>query len=248
MKSKLLSCILALTMSLASLLLSGCTAFGIAVGSLHDHTIRRNATGPATRVLSVKPGQVLTVTYADSHEIIGVYQGLGHRAASEYVPLYAAARDSLSSRYKTTLPMIGDTLSVAPQSGETLDGELVGFGLQRMWLKSPRRDSLMSVPLCSMKITDSHGVAFDTLIQRNMMEDSGMPSLVTILLRQNLTDVSIPTDSLSQIRVHVDPNYWLLGGAIGLLVDAAVVALIASGGESMEFDMDLGGSSSGGGY
>jgi hypothetical protein len=235
MSSKLRHSIGILAVFFAALLLSGCTAIGTAVGCAADHAIRKKATGPATRILSVKPGQVLTVTYADSHEIIGVYQGLGHRAASEYAPLYAAARDSLSSFYKTTLPMIGDTLSLALQNGDTLDGQLIGFGLQRIWLKSSEKDSVIGISLYGMKITDDRGNVFNALIQRNIMADDRMPSIVTLLLREDSTDVRIPTDSISQVRVHVNPNYWLLGGAVGLLIDVAVVALaIHSVSESMD--------------
>ncbi len=223
MNTKLICSIVSLSILLAALLLSGCTVIGMTIGSEMDRAIRREATGSAMRVISLKPGRSITVTQKNGQEMTGVYEGLRQRPASEYVPLYEEARANL---FKTTLPVVGDTLSVTLWTGKIMEAPLIGFGLQHMWLKSPKENSLTNIPLSDItRIRNNRGVAFDSLKQRSMMAEDGMPSVMIVLLRQDSGDANIPTDSISRVHVHGKSQYWLIGGGVGLIIDYAVLRL-----------------------
>lgn len=216
----------------ASFLLPGCTLIGFAVGDSMDRAARKEATGPAARVISLKPGRTITVTYKNGQQMTGVYQGLRQRPASEYIPLYEGTR---ANRFKATLPAIGDTLSVVLHSGKIMEALLAGFGLYCVWLKSPKEASLTYIPVSDIaRIMDRRGLVFDTLSLRSIIVQRRVPSVVTVLLRQDSGDVNVPPEWISRVPVHVKPHYWLIYGGVGLIVDAAVVAaLIYSAIESM---------------
>ncbi|MFH0957427.1 MAG: hypothetical protein V1897_01860, partial [Pseudomonadota bacterium] len=194
--------LLTLSILLFAFLLSGCTVIGLTVGGNIDRAARKKAIGTAERIIPLKPGRSITITLVDGREVTGVYQGLKQRPASEYIPLYERVHDSLSSIHNASLPPIGDTLTISIQTGKMPQGQLVGYGLHRLWLKPLKKNSPTHIPFRDItKITDSHGVTFSTKDQINMMVDDSMPSVMTILLRQDSSEICIPTDSISQVRV-----------------------------------------------
>lgn len=224
MNTKLLHSIALVSILLALISLSGCTLIGMAIGHSEDKAARKKATGPPERIIPFKSGRSITVTYTNGQEMTGVYQGLRERAASEYIPLYDDARANL---FKAILPAVGDTLTVALWTGKVTEAPLAGFGLQRMWLKSPKENSLTNIPLNDItRISDNRGVAFDSVKHRTTMAEKGMPSVMTILLRQDSIEIHIPTDVISQVHVHGKTHYRLLGGGIGLIIDYAVLRLL----------------------
>lgn len=245
MKSKLLHSIVIVSLLLALFVLSGCTVIGIAVGYTADRAARKKATGSAARAASLTPGRRVTLTDINGREMTGSYQGLRRRPASEYVPLYQKARAGL---LEATSPRIGDTLAVALKTGKTVEAPLAGFGLQHLWLKSSEENSLTRVASSDIaKVTDGHGIAFDTLSLSSLMACDAMPSIMTLQLRQDSEDVDIPGDLISQVRVHVKPHYWLVDGCIGLALDAALIAAVISAASSWDLDYTGGGFGGGGG-
>jgi hypothetical protein len=243
MNSKLLHPIVIVSLLLALFVLSGCTVIGLAVGSSADRAARRKATGSAARAASLTPGWRVTLTDINGREMTGVYRGLRQRPASEYVPLYEQARAGL---LEATSPRIGDTLAVALKTGKTVEASLAGFGLQHLWLKSPARDSLTRVASSDIaEVTDSRGVAFDTPSLSSLMACDGVPSIMTLQLRRDSENIDIPGNLISQVRVHVKPHYWLIGGCIGLALDAVLVATVISAASA--WDLEYGGGGLGGG-
>ena len=227
MNSKLICSIAGLSLLLTVIFLSGCTAIGASIGRNMDRAAKEKATKSVEKILPVKPGRIITVMYADSQEVTGIYQGYRQRSPSEYIPLYEDVRSNFP---KMTLPLIGDTLLVIQRNRKALKASLVGFGLQRMWLKSPTAESLVSIPLSTIvKIENNDGAVFDSADPRTLFAENRMPSAISILIRRDSVDMDIPTDLISEVRGYANTHYETILACAGLVLDATVITVAIIG-------------------
>jgi hypothetical protein len=215
--------------ALLAMVVSGCTVIGFGIGAAvdHHHARPRHATWQDTE--TIPRGSAVHVTLTSDSIVQGEFTGLRTLPEKSYVSIYDSVRAILSER--CALPKLGDTVTVVPKGWHSYWALFYGFGALTVDLRQPEQKtpSYMSFHAVT-ELQDIQGRPYDMTCLRTLMAARALPTGQRFEVLSDQQSTSVPLEHIRDIfALPRRSHYWVLGGVMGLAVDAAVVALIVHG-------------------
>jgi hypothetical protein len=208
---------------------SGCTAIGFCIGAAIDSDKPDYDTIPGWRAASIERGKDITLTKKTREELKGKYLGLEGLADSQYARLYNECRE----RYKKviSLPALGDSISIVTLTpAKEYKAEFLRFDNQYIWVRTI--DMWRATKRIHMgeidSITDRNGNLIEVGRLVSLSSGGEIPALSAVALKTNSDTLHIPTPAVDRIEVPADKNAKWVGLVTGVLIDAAIIALLGS--------------------
>jgi len=216
-----------LAIALFSTLLSGCTVIGLGVGVAVDHRNARDRRVSWDGARSVPRGRDVEVTLTSGDTLRGKFTGLRALPPDSYRIAYDSARILLAG--DSVLPQLGDTVMVVHESGWRHRSLFHGLGPMALDMRLLCDTSARFVPLRAVaRLQDIQGTPYDLTRLSALMSARLLPTEQQFVVQSHVQTTGIPLEHIREI--YAPPHrtsYWILGGVIGLAVDAAVVAAAA---------------------
>jgi len=219
--------ILLLTAALLGMQFSGCTAIGIGVGAAVDHHNAKPQYATWETAHTIPCGRAVQVTLTSGDTLYGRFTGLRTLPPDSYRCAYVSARKLLAS--DSVLPQPGDTVMVVHESGWRHRSLFHGLGPMALDMRLLCDTSACFVPLRAVaRLQDIQGTPYDLTRLSALMSARLLPTEQQFVVQSHVQTTGIPLEHIREI--YAPPHrtsYWILGGVIGLAVDAAVVAAAA---------------------
>jgi hypothetical protein len=224
-------------------MLSGCTVIGIVAGASADLSNARARHATWSEVRSVPRGREVEVALISGDTLRGKFGGLRALPADSYRFAYDSTRVLLAG--DSELPLLGETVFFTPVKGPHVRGPFRGFEAEALAVYQPDEHSTAYLPLSkAAQLRNRDGRSFDVGHLRFLASSRALPSTREFMVQSGGQTYGVPLDHIQQVYAPPHPTYyWILGGVIGLVLDAAIVAAYCSTGT-----WDVGMSSGGGGY
>jgi hypothetical protein len=214
-----------LTAALLGMLFSGCTAIGLGIGAAADLRNAQAHRVSGTDTTSVPRGRDVEVALTSGDTLRGKFAGFRARPADSYRCAYDSVRMLLAG--DSVLPGIGETVSVITPKGRSVSGLFRGLDAGTLAVYRPDDDSTAYLPLSSAaQLRNRDGYSYDLTLLRALVSARSLPSGREFVLQSGGRTCCVPLEHIQEI--YAPPHrtsYWILGGVIGLAVDAAVVAV-----------------------
>jgi hypothetical protein len=215
---------LAIALSVA---LSGCTAVGFGVGTLVDHK-RPPKAKPVARseVDTLVVGEAIELQLWDGTRLSGKYQGLQWERADAYAPRYEAARAKLAP--DAAVPALGPGARVVVTSGGTATGEFLGLGAGVV--RFVERGAEVSIRLDRvLTLADAAGRSVSGAALAELVAARRLPTLAALTIEGKAGNRAVDYADVAGVsRLQRSNSGKLVGTLLGLAVDVAAVAILAS--------------------
>jgi hypothetical protein len=214
-----------LAIALLSMWFSGCTVIGLGIGLAVDYRDGREHRVSWDSLSSVPRGRRVEVTLISGDTLRGTFTGMGARPEDSYRLAYDSVRALLGG--DTALPAIGETLFVTTARGRKLSGLFCALDAGVLAIHRLKDDSTVCLFVVSVsQIRNRDGRGYDPALIRDLVSSGSLPSARELVLESGGKTRGIPLEHIRQIYAPQRWTYhWLLGGVIGLAVDATIAAV-----------------------
>jgi hypothetical protein len=234
-----------LAIALFSTLLSGCTVIGIVAGASADRRNAREHRVSWDGARSVPRGRKVEVALTSGDTLRGKFTGLRALPADSYRIAYDSVRALLAG--DSVLPRIGETVCVISPKGRSASGSFRGLEAEALTIRRADDNSSAYFPLSrAAQLRNLDGQSFDVDYLRFLASSRALPSTREFMVQSGGQTYRVPLEHIQQVYAPPHPtHYWILGGVVGLALDAALVAAYCS---TLSWDYGWGWSDGGGGY
>ncbi len=207
--------------------LSGCTAIGFGTGAIVDHKKPPKAKPVAkSEVDTLAVGEAIEFQLWDGTRLSGKYQGLQWERPDAYAPRYEEARARLAT--DAAVPALGPGAHVVVTDGGTATGEFLGIGAGV--IRFVERGSAVSIRLDRiLTLADAAGRSVSGAALAELVAARRLPTLAGLTVDGKAgTRVVEYADVAGVSRLQRPNSGKLIGALVGLAIDAATVAYLAS--------------------
>jgi len=214
--------LLLFTTALLGMLFSGCTVIGIVAGASVDHRNARAHRVSWDSVSSVPRGRDVEVTLMSGDTLRGKFTGMRALPADSYRCAYDSARIVLAG--DSVLPALGETMHLVLATGRRIDGPFRGLDGEALAVYHPLDQYIEYVSMPTIaRLRNADGRSFDVDRLRALASRRSLPSARKFVVESRQQTSGIPLQYIHEVyALPHHTHYWILGGAIGLGVDAVV--------------------------
>jgi hypothetical protein len=209
--------------------IAGCTLIGVGIGSKIDSNTRKNAPPRALagwQIVEVKEGSDVVVSLKDGRTLGGRYRGLQRGEPNQYVERYSRLADG-----DPALPRLGPGAKLTMADGTPVAGELIGLDPNAVWMVegvSVRRWTLDG----ARDLRDGSGRVLEAAALGRRTSSMDVPLVSDVVVEVKDRAVRTPLDQVLQVSVPRSGHATLIGGLVGVAIDAAIVAATVGGSSS----------------
>ncbi len=200
-----------------------CSLIGLAIGSKHD------ADGPEIKqvsfdaISSVKLGRQLDVFMVNGNTVSGEYLGIGQISQIDYSDYYNECLNRLPEGFE--LPLIGEDVNVALNSGEKFTMNFQGFDFllhSLILVNTERSNPLYMDEIAGIEYDNSKYIDMETL--GRLVKDREIPIFSGIMLENESKEISLITgNEINHIFVKNKKFGKLKGFLIGAALDIPLI-------------------------
>jgi len=230
-----------------TMLSSGCSVVGLGVGMAIDNSHTKLSECGCGYI---KAETKATVCLHDGSTVDGEFRGLEYKPEREYIDVYNDFREK--NRSRTYLPAIGDTLIIAMVDGNRGLHRFEGFdyirGLTSIeQMEHGRISSCVCISARELRSREKREFALSNLFSvsgpdgqsvtgevfRSLCSSTVFPLQSELSLISDGQPRHIDLDKIESIKVYEKRYAKWIGLGIGLVIDAAIIAIGVSLSESM---------------
>jgi hypothetical protein len=223
---------------------SGCSLIGLGIGAVVDHSRPDSLSIPGWKAETLKPNEEIKITFQDGSQLNGTYRGIERLPSSKYAQRYSFLKQQ--NLPGVILPPLGDTIGITQKSGESMEGEFLGFDYRYQTTKtkginesSPFTPLLVSLKFIGnvvaqdlsstefIKISDSEGNVSETDVLQNLATEGKIPFMSALSVDNSDKIMLISRETVSRIERKNDKNAKLIGLSIGAAIDVTVLIFLA---------------------
>ena len=216
-----------------SLQFHGCSLVGLGIGAIADANAEPGQYKIYDEHVSdIDAGDPLTVVLKNGESRSGMYLGFKDMSTEEYAVLYDNFREDIFIK----LPDLKETISINSGFSNAYNYEYVfeGFDYNGIRVKKlnkiePESYDIESINFLAFSYNDS-----DQVVQKDLLTNfllSGELPLISKIVLQNPDGVfEFGSGEISELKFTADSDSWLVGLAVGSIIDMVIIGIIAGNG------------------
>jgi len=223
----------------------GCSLMGLGVGAAVDHSRPDSLSIPGWKVDTLKPDNEIKITFQDGAQLNATYRGIERFPQNKYAQRYNFSREQILP--DVILPPLGDTIGITQKSGESIEGEFLGFDYRYQPTEtkganesSPFTPVLVSIKVKEdavaqnlsstkfIKVSDSEGNVLEADVLERLATLGKIPFLSAISLENSDRVMLISREKVFQIERKNSKNAKWIGLGIGTALDVTAIIIISS--------------------
>jgi len=204
---------------------SGCSLIGLGVGAISDSR-QKMLTLPGWQIETVAKGRDVVLSLADGSTLAGKLEGLVPEPWEEYRTRYASFR---SREGAPKLPALGPGATLKGRNGGVTQGDLLGFDPGVVLIGHAGRTAPARISFDVVEsLSDGQGTTLERGQLAGLASTGALPLQTTIAITGESGRRHVPSDQVRQVVVPAKRHGKLAGFLIGAVIDAVVIAVIAS--------------------